>query len=77
MLFLVLLAVQPATAAPDVKRLYTQHCAECHGAERLGGMGPALLPGNLGRLKQAEAVQVIAEGRPATQMPGFAQQLSP
>ncbi|MCW8875116.1 MAG: nitrite reductase, partial [Gammaproteobacteria bacterium] len=71
-----LLAVQSTSAAPDVKQLYTQHCAECHGAERLGGMGPALLPGNLGRLKMEEARQVIAEGRPATQMPGFAQQLS-
>ena len=40
-------------------------------------MGPALLPGNLGRLKQDEARQVIAEGRPATQMPGFAGQLTP
>ena len=23
---------------------YEKHCASCHGADRLGGMGPALLP---------------------------------
>lgn len=69
-------ALQVHAAAPDVKQLYTQHCAGCHGAARLGGMGPALLPGNLGRLKMEEARRVIADGRPATQMPGFAQQLS-
>jgi cytochrome c553 len=72
-----LLMMQGLDAAPDVKQLYTRHCAECHGAERLGGMGPALLPGNLGRLKKEEAVEVIAEGRPATQMPGFADKLKP
>ena len=39
-------------------------------------MGPALLPDNLGRLRKSEAAKVIAEGRPATQMAGFAAQLS-
>ena len=38
-------------------------------------MGPALLPDNLGRLRKSEAAKVIAEGRPATQMAGFAAQL--
>ena len=66
-----------AEAAPDVQPLYQKHCAECHGAERLGGMGPALLPDNLGRLKKEEAASVIAEGRPATQMAGFADRLKP
>ena len=56
--------------------LYQQHCAECHGKERLGSMGPALLPQNLSRLKQKFAVDVIANGRVATQMPAFAAQLS-
>ena len=56
---------------------YDAHCASCHGAERLGGMGPALLPGNLKRLKAAKAKTVIAEGRPATQMPAFGEVLSP
>lgn len=62
-------------ANADAGALYRQHCAGCHGDQRLGGMGPALLPENLGRLKQAEAKTVIAEGRAATQMPAFAGKL--
>ena len=56
----------------DVNALYRQHCATCHGAQRTGAMGPALLPESLERLKRADARRVIAEGRPATQMPAFA-----
>jgi DNA-binding beta-propeller fold protein YncE/cytochrome c553 len=63
-------------AQPDVGTLYSQHCASCHGAGRLGGMGPALLPENLGRLKRGEALGVIRDGRMATQMPGFKDKLS-
>lgn len=66
-----------ASAAPDPAPLYQQHCASCHGADRLGGMGPALLPQNLERLKKPEALRVIAAGRPATQMPGYQDQLKP
>lgn len=74
---LIFIAVPAAAAEPDAAALYRQHCAACHGADRLGGMGPALLPENLGRLRQREAERVIGHGRPATQMPGFAGQLSP
>ena len=64
-------------AAPSrAADLYRQHCAACHAPTRYGAMGPALLPDNLARLRKAEAVKVIAEGRTATQMPGFASQLS-
>jgi DNA-binding beta-propeller fold protein YncE len=76
-MFYMLLAVDTAaqpSLAPD--GLYAEHCQACHGEGRLGGSGPALLPENLGRLKPAEADGVIAEGRPATQMPGFADVLS-
>ena len=66
------LIVTALAQADEASRLYDEHCAACHGGDRLGGMGPALLPENLGRLKQAEAVDVILEGRAATQMPGFA-----
>jgi mono/diheme cytochrome c family protein/DNA-binding beta-propeller fold protein YncE len=55
--------------------LYQQHCAVCHGEGRLGGMGPALLPENLGRLRKAEATGVITQGRVATQMQGFGDRL--
>lgn len=59
-----------------VEALYQQHCTTCHGSERLGLSGPALLPGNLKRLRQTEARRVIAGGRLATQMPAFAGLLS-
>ena len=61
--------------APDPHMLYNQHCSVCHGVSRLGGIGPALLPDNLSRLKHAEAVEVIRDGRPATQMPAYGELL--
>jgi len=61
----------PALADPDAVRLYADNCASCHGAGRLGGQGPALLPENLGRLMGPRTAAVIADGRAATQMPGF------
>ncbi|MBT4933020.1 MAG: cytochrome C oxidase Cbb3 [Rhodospirillaceae bacterium] len=56
---------------PDTAALYAEHCAECHGADRLGGMGTPLLPENLGRLPKDKAIEVIADGRPAVQMPAY------
>lgn len=75
--FALALAAASASAATtiDAARLYQQHCASCHGAERLGGMGPALLPESLARLKKPEALKVIRDGRPATQMLPFASTL--
>lgn len=64
-----------AAQAVDARALYQQHCAMCHGEQRTGAMGPALLPESLERLRPAEALKVIQHGRPATQMPAFAQQL--
>jgi mono/diheme cytochrome c family protein len=64
-----------APSSPDAAGLYRQHCASCHGPDRLGLMGPALLPENLARLRKADAQQVVRAGRPATQMPAFAGQL--
>ncbi len=72
---LALLAAVPAHAA-DISRLYVEQCAECHGADRLGAIGPALLPENLGRLRPAQAEKIIADGRAATQMAGFKDKLS-
>ena len=40
-------------ARADAPALFTQHCASCHGASRLGAMGPALLPDSLERLVNA------------------------
>ena len=60
----------------DTTALYKKYCADCHGEDRLGGMGPALLPQNLRRLPRGEAVEVILKGRAATQMPAFGDRLS-
>ena len=69
--FLVQAEEAGAEVSDKVKADYKQHCAACHGVERLGIMGPALLPDNLKRLRQKKAAVVIAEGRAATQMPAF------
>jgi len=55
----------------NVNALYQSNCAVCHNAYRLGGMGPALLPENLKRLKKKAAIDVIKNGRIATQMPAY------
>jgi mono/diheme cytochrome c family protein/DNA-binding beta-propeller fold protein YncE len=67
---------QGENSAPTARQNYLTRCAGCHGAERLGGSGPALLPGNLERLRKEAAKDVIADGRIATQMPGFAKELA-
>ena len=47
-------------AVSDTAKLYKDNCAECHNADRLGGMGPALLPENLKRLrKKAAAISLF------------------
>ncbi len=61
----------PAAGKPDAAHLYRAHCASCHGAARLGGTGPALIPESLHRMRGPAVSKVIAEGRAATQMPGF------
>lgn len=60
----------------SAENLYKQHCAQCHHEQRLGGIGPALLPENLKRLSRKQAAIVIASGRPATQMPAFGDRLN-
>jgi len=68
-------AAEAAPVSAATRALYQQHCAACHAPDRLGQMGPALLPDNLARLRRAEALRVIRDGRAATQMPGFGEQL--
>ena len=63
--------------APSAAADYATHCASCHGVDRLGGSGPALLPENLERLRRPAAAETIAKGRMATQMPAFGDKLSP
>lgn len=72
---LLALVAWPALADPaqvNPAALYAERCAACHGADRLGGTGPALIPETLKRLRGEALAAVIAQGRPATQMPGFA-----
>ncbi len=64
-------------ATASVETLYKTHCSECHGVDRLGGQGPALLPENLHRLHRNKALKTVSEGRAATQMPPFNALLSP
>jgi mono/diheme cytochrome c family protein/WD40 repeat protein len=58
---------RPVSAAAN----YKKHCAACHGEQRLGAMGPALLPENLAKMRNASVLDVIRNGRPLTQMPAF------
>ncbi len=64
-----------AAQAQAGAELYRRHCAGCHGGERLGLAGPALLPGNLKRLRREDARRAIEQGLAATQMPAFGGQL--
>jgi len=73
-LSLALLAWPAAAAGPA--EAFAEHCASCHGAGRLGGVGPALIPETLGRMRGPDLASVITHGRAATQMPGFASTLS-
>jgi MoaA/NifB/PqqE/SkfB family radical SAM enzyme len=60
----------PTTAASAA--LYGEHCAACHGDQRTGGMGPALLPESLARLRPAELLKVIQPtAAPPRRCPGF------
>jgi DNA-binding beta-propeller fold protein YncE/cytochrome c553 len=67
------LAVAPmsATAGEAVPNLFKTHCASCHGEDRLGGSGPALIPESLARIKPEAILTTVAAGRPATKMPPF------
>lgn len=73
--FLAALAA-PAHAESDAHRLYSEKCASCHGAARMGGTGPALIPETLSRLKGDAIARTIADGRAQTQMPSFSGTLS-
>ncbi|EPX78556.1 Nitrite reductase associated c-type cytochorome NirN [Litoreibacter arenae DSM 19593] len=62
-------------AQADPAQDYATSCAECHGSDRLGGIGPALIPETLSRMRGPNLENVIAVGRPSTQMPAFEDEL--
>jgi mono/diheme cytochrome c family protein/WD40 repeat protein len=69
---LVSMNVAAGEDTTDPAAVFAKHCASCHGAGRLGGVGPALLPENLRRLRKNKAAEAIRNGLPASQMPAFA-----
>ena len=73
---LLALVALAAFGDEDPSRIYRANCVSCHGENRLGGMGPALLPENLARLKKADAARTIRDSRPGVQMPAFRDVLS-
>jgi WD40 repeat protein len=73
---LMLAVLSAPTFAAEPAKLYQEHCAVCHGPDRLGITGPALLPESLSRLRKPAAIQTVTEGRVATQMLGFADKMS-
>jgi len=73
---LVILAqLAPVSAALDSARqaellyLLKHDCGSCHGMTRKGGLGPPLLPENLGGRPQLLFVDTILDGRSGTPMP--------
>ena len=76
-LILLLLSTSAFAISGDPGKLYQKYCADCHGADRLGGKGPALIPGVLTRLRPKAAKKAILNGLASTQMPAFADRLSP
>ena len=60
----------------DPGAVYAENCASCHGEQRLGGIGPALIPESLGRTKPEALIATITNGRMQTQMPAFGAALS-
>jgi hypothetical protein len=58
-------------AAAEVRTLYQEHCASCHGARRYGGYAPPLIPQTLGSKDDEALTRAIVEGLPNTQMAAF------
>ena len=64
---------EPPVAETDAAALFNANCARCHGADRSGRNGPALLPS---RLSQDASIyeSVILDGQGS--MPAFGNRLS-
>jgi mono/diheme cytochrome c family protein len=65
--------VDPRTVV-SFDKLYATNCAGCHGVRGVGGAAIGLsAPGYLAIAPDAAIARVIAEGRPGTTMPAFAE----
>ena len=74
--FISALALGAGVAWAGPAQDYARDCAACHGPDRLGGTGPALIPETLGRMRGPKVAEVITNGRAATQMPAFGETLT-
>ncbi len=64
----------PAWATDDGAKLYTRHCAACHGSRGAGGVGvPLALPDFLAAADDKFLRKTIRLGRPGRVMPAFRQ----
>ncbi len=76
------LTTSSVLAEPDAERqatlrhLLRHDCGSCHGMTLRGGLGPALLPENLGNRSDELLVNTILNGRPGTPMPPWRNELS-
>jgi glucose/arabinose dehydrogenase len=68
-----LTAPLPAQLSKDARKLYTELCASCHGANQEGGLGTSLVDGvwKRGNGDDAYIARVITEGQPELGMPAF------
>jgi cytochrome c55X len=57
------------TRADELRNMLLQDCGSCHGLTLKGGLGPALLPGDLREKPEDYLVATILYGRPGTPMP--------
>lgn len=73
---LIVVFANAAAAEAPAAQNYATHCASCHGIDRFGVTGPALLPESLERLRKPVAVETVTKGRMATQMAAFGDKLS-
>lgn len=61
-----------ALAAPEGARLFSRHCAACHGEQGEGGIGvPLSLPSFQAGVSDEYLRQTIRKGRPGRVMPAF------
>jgi cytochrome c55X len=64
------LAAEPSPERQTTLRnLLKNDCGACHGLTLQGGMGPALLPGNLAGKPDEFLVSTVLNGRKGTAMP--------
>ena len=61
------------TPTIDPAALFSSNCAGCHSADRSGGKGPSLLPGNLTK-EASQYAETISNGRGG--MPSWSGKLS-